>query len=136
MIPYPIHLCEHALKYAAVLIPSSSGLHFKPIDWFNVTALGKCLNPFFVRSSFQTEPWGNTMRLHGVLIPSSSGLHFKQKQRRKFHPLGKVLIPSSSGLHFKQSRLRRGGAGRSGLNPFFVRSSFQTRARTARTPPA
>ena len=38
-----------------VLIPSSSGLHFK-LSTSDGFAFGHGLNPFFVRSSFQTMP--------------------------------------------------------------------------------
>ena len=108
------------------------------------------LNPFFVRSSFQTNYIWHQRRLMRVLIPSSSGLHFKLriaggflsalavlipsssglhfKQRKPLLKAARmhVLIPSSSGLHFKPPSCVRAWVASWRLNPFFVRSSFQT----------
>ena len=63
--------------FIRVLIPSSSGLHFKLQKPDGNVAAAKCLNPFFVRSSFQTVSISKLRVADDVLIPSSSGLHFK-----------------------------------------------------------
>ena len=86
------------------------------------------LNPFFVRSSFQTTIAESSKSTSEVLIPSSSGLHFKRAWSHSQISLRSVLIPSSSGLHFKRERLINIGRREDRLNPFFVRSSFQTRS--------
>ena len=159
----------------SVLIPSSSGLHFKHRDADGRRARCRGLNPFFVRSSFQTRMIARFRRFgrslnpffvrssfqtvggwsvygagRGVLIPSSSGLHFKQcalhgwaicfvlipsssglhfKRLVGSHNQAmpyRVLIPSSSGLHFKLEASGHTRYEQMRLNPFFVRSSFQT----------
>ena len=85
----------------SVLIPSSSGLHFRVSPGAKV--------------SFPPE----------VLIPSSSGLHFRGMiANEDFSKLDSVLIPSSSGLHFRAGWMTTIPMPKC-LNPFFVRSSFQ-----------
>ena len=84
-----------------VLIPFSSGLHFKQYtydDNGNVLSL----NPFFIRSTFQTYVNGEIKGCMPVLIPFSSGLHFKRYAHTVIISKLMVLIPFSSGLHFKR----------------------------------
>ena len=164
--------CGKIISHGGVRIPSPSSLHFRKTchsrhqssgiqvfisnQLFNGRTIHwrRCLNPFFVRSSFQTWRFimncpvckvlipsssglhfkleneaANGRRLE-VLIPSSSGLHFKPRFKRFGKKAVKVLIPSSSGLHFKRPPTPRSGGREMGLNPFFVRSSFQTRTWT------
>ena len=63
--------------------------------------------------------------MKNVLIPSSSGQCFKHCKSLHSHLLVVVLIPSSSGQCFKRMH-RPFSAWRSSLNPFFIRSMFQT----------
>ena len=95
--------CGKIISHGGVRIPSPSSLHFR-----------KTCHSRHQSSGIQ------------VFSSSSSGLHFKQFKEAYKNLFDIVLIPSSSGLHFKRDsgirNLRSGG----GLNPFFVRSSFQT----------
>ena len=110
------------------------------------------LNPFFVRSSFQSEVTVHSLVQEVVLIPSSSGLHFRARKLKRRLPisvlipsssglhfrvrwgrsvccLSSVLIPSSSGLHFREDHVTPPVSPAVRLNPFFVRSSFQSSLR-------
>ena len=85
-----------------VLIPSSSGLHFRAAEKCEREVRHACLNPFFVRSSFQRAKEVQIEHIVSyVLIPSSSGLHFRAGENQEVVMVETVLIPSSSGLHFR-----------------------------------
>ena len=88
-----------------VLIPSSSGLHFKQAKIAEANVKVSSLNPFFVRSSFQT-----CRRTGDFAPPSGLNPFFVRSSfqtEAKIARIGlalEVLIPSSSGLHFKHLR--------------------------------
>ena len=105
-----------------VLIPFWSGLRFKP-TWYASIRSVKVLIPFWSGLRFKLHPTMISLT-SWVLIPFWSGLRFKPGGVGQC--LGRnVLIPFWSGLRFKRIYSEWIEA-KEGLNPFLIRSAFQT----------
>ena len=83
------------------------------------------LNPFFIRASFQ--PLGAVH--YEIPYPPSQSLLYQGFVSTAVRPAGRdhrrrVSIPSLSGLRFN-GRSAVTGSPSGGLNPFFIRASFQ-----------
>ncbi len=115
---------RHKWQRSGVSIPSLSGLRF---NCTKVPATGStkaCLNPFFIRASFQ-----RTKALSECQSPKSQSLLYQgfvstQRQANIVRLPAGVSIPSLSGLRFN-SRSDSHRWPQYSLNPFFIRASFQ-----------